>query len=131
MNAGIAFAIPPGTVTGINGSLALPSLNTGIHTLNLRVKNNFGQWSHTEKRILFVKPFDQSTEIVSAEYFVDNDPGLGNADTILIPLPDDTIQHCGILSLPALANGVHQFCPNQRQSRCVVLVRTKNILNSA
>jgi hypothetical protein len=75
-------------------NLTLPinptALSQGVHRLYVRARNANGNWSLVNTW-LFYKPYDQSgvpplppapTNITRIEYFVDTDPGLGNATTI-------------------------------------------------
>lgn len=81
----------------INQAISLTSLGltSGYHNLFIRVENANGQWSLYSGRNFYIQPsvtIPSSPSIVSAEYFVDIDPGqgkgtpitTGTADTILI-----------------------------------------------
>lgn len=83
-----AIAIPAGN--NINASLVIPvlSLPAGFHNLVVRVKNNSGEWSQREVRPFYIVADDFITRsIVAAEYFIDTDPGIGNAAAINVAAP--------------------------------------------
>jgi len=64
---------------------ALSSLSPGFHTLYLRVKDTKGRWSMTTSRpIMRTRPSADTATLVKAEYFVDTDPGLGNAKSLAL-----------------------------------------------
>lgn len=58
--------------------LASSSISTGLHTLGLRSKDVSGLWSHTNVFTILVDD-TTITWLGGIEYFVDNDPGFGNA----------------------------------------------------
>lgn len=90
------------TATGLTG---------GNHILFIRTKDNAGRWSLYEPRDFYVR-----TNIVAAEYFIDTDPGVGNA----IPLPvgalSDTISFTATIPTGILSVDTH-----------FVFIRTKDI----
>lgn len=54
----------------------------GPHVLSVRVQDSEGHWSQTMNRPLFI---DRLQDIVYAEYFIDNDPGVGLGKPIALP----------------------------------------------
>jgi len=59
--------------------ISIPSsLETGIHTLYFRTKDEFGRWSTKGQSIFYVDRNASDNNIVVGEYFFDTDPGLGN-----------------------------------------------------
>ena len=92
-------------------NLAIPqSLSLGFHTLNVRFKNESGQWSHTESSMLYIVNNQQSntTNILSGEYFFDTDPGINSSGTFPISVTKGTIIDITNLALPqSLAVGFH------------------------
>lgn len=105
------IAIPFGN--SINASLFIPvfSLPVGFHNLVVRVKNNQGVWSHRETRPFFIVADDFITRnIVAAEYFVDTDPGFGNAAPIEVSAPTANFNRELQLPFPNNINeGTHFF----------------------
>jgi len=85
---GNAQALSTSSGTTINETLAIPinDISEGIHVLHIRVKNNFNQWSIYARQVFYKSPQISNNTIVAAEYFIDTDPGVGNAtDVSLTP----------------------------------------------
>lgn len=57
----------------------------GLHTFNIRIKDSQNQWGPVFRKIVTVDPALTNGLCVlsQAEYFWDNDPGQGNANTLL------------------------------------------------
>jgi hypothetical protein len=62
--------------------ISLTNLSDGFHYFHYRVKDTAGKWSLPETRVFWVDAFQPTAEIIAAEYFVDTDPGCGNAAPI-------------------------------------------------
>jgi len=101
-------------LAGILASVNTTSLSNGVHRLGLRSRNSKGSWSHTlieEFLVNFDPAYPSSpaaaSNIVTAEYFIDTDPGFGNG----IPLTTGTGQNLAdtmaSLNTTGLANGTH------------------------
>ncbi len=106
---GIHISFPIGTTdidTTLNLSLA--GVSEGIHILFLRVQDDNGSWSHSQKRIIYVTDITSPNNKVleRIEYFIDNDPGYGQG--ISLPIVDslDNIQTYNI-DLSQLNAGIH------------------------
>jgi hypothetical protein len=68
-----------------NLSVATSSLSVGPHHLFVRVKNANNKWSLYDSKPFLVQPNNINTfDIVSAEYFIDVDPGLGNGTSMVV-----------------------------------------------
>jgi hypothetical protein len=94
------------------------SLPTGSHTLYLRLKNNGGAWSTVYQSTVFVNAGNAgSTNITTAEYYFDTDPGVGKATAIL--LNNNGLDSSLILNTTGLSNGIH-----------TLVIRLKNNNNS-
>ncbi len=79
-----AIAIAPATaLTNQTFSINTTGFAEGLHTLVLRAKDATGAWS-LNSQLLFLKPFaiPTGTTLQYAEYFIDTDPGFGNATDI-------------------------------------------------
>ncbi|MFD0989656.1 T9SS type A sorting domain-containing protein [Mariniflexile jejuense] len=72
--------------TSLNNTFTIPlnSVSTGIHILHIRVKNNFNQWSLYGRQVLYKSTQISNNTIVAAEFFIDTDPGVGNATAIAL-----------------------------------------------
>ncbi|OYU93947.1 MAG: hypothetical protein CFE21_18330 [Bacteroidetes bacterium B1(2017)] len=83
--------------TSVSGETQVIDINTnglssGVHVLNVRVKNIANQWSLTHAKVFLVMPDLGGTATVSKiEYFIDdNDPGPGVANNVAYtPNPDN------------------------------------------
>jgi len=75
INTGIADSIQ------YNTGLAVASVNQGFHRMFVRVKDSNGLWSNYIQGFMFKDQTGPklSPKIVAAEYFINHDPGLGNA----------------------------------------------------
>lgn len=71
----------------VNENISTVGLNAGKHFLYLRTRSNSGVWSLSEPRAFLVKP-----QIVSAEYFVDADPDIGNGTAIVFSSDEDSVE---------------------------------------
>jgi gliding motility-associated-like protein len=97
---GTAITITSGTdIDLVNNNLA-NTLPIGWHTVSVRAKNNANVWGFYESRRIYVReaaslPPPPPSPIVAFEFFVDNDPGVGQsslnfsqAPTALVDLVD-------------------------------------------
>ncbi|MBK8685131.1 MAG: hypothetical protein IPN26_09080 [Bacteroidetes bacterium] len=55
---GQAFNILKDTMSQFSGDIVLPTLQPGIHTLNIRTKDSIGVWSHVEQRNFYCNSSD-------------------------------------------------------------------------
>jgi hypothetical protein len=91
----------------INEFIGTSGLSVGLHYLYLRTQDDLGRWGVAERRPLIVtSPFVQSVprELSAAEFFVNADPGEGNA--IAIPLPQDGVWDEGEESVETVISGI-------------------------
>lgn len=94
---------------------ATSALSTGVHYLGIRARNSAGQWSLTNVKPVYVlptislPPHATASPIVRAEYFVDMDPGLGQAPGIPVASGTDVTISNFLLSLGGLSSGVHKI----------------------
>ena len=87
---GTAVGISSGTNI-INQALNInpTSLSQGVHIIGLRARDANGNWSH-DNRWLIIKPYNDlegpgsQGNILRVEYYIDNDPGYGNATPVTI-----------------------------------------------
>lgn len=110
LGGGTAFTVTPSA--DLNHTMSIPtiSLSAGFHNLFIRVKNNLNIWSHYEGRIVYIMPPQILTtpNLVSGEYFMDTDPGLGNGTAISFNAGTDVSPS---LTVPTsnLASGIHNL----------------------
>ncbi|WP_339632844.1 T9SS type A sorting domain-containing protein [Bizionia echini] len=97
-------------VASLDDDLIIPttSLSMGTHRLFMRVKNSANRWSMYDEKTFRVSdiPFTNNASIVSAEYYIDVDPGLGLA-TALNVSGDELDENLAIPTSTGLAQGDH------------------------
>ena len=65
----------------INFTIPLSGLTPGFHIAGIRLFDSNKLWSQNETRVFYILPevpVVPATTVVTAEYFIDNDPGVGN-----------------------------------------------------
>ncbi|MBX3238773.1 MAG: choice-of-anchor D domain-containing protein [Chitinophagaceae bacterium] len=113
---GIAISLTPGTdINNMITSVNTTGLANGIHHLYLRVLSAEGRWSLTNDKYFEVNDdpayptVPAAQNIVSAEYFVDTDPGFGNGTAIPITPGTDINNMIVSVNTTRLANGIHHL----------------------
>lgn len=96
-------------------SIPTGSLSSGLHVLYIRTKNTGGVWSLSEPRMVNIINNVANSNIVAGEYFIDNDPGVGQAIAFNTGAPADSIEVTGNYPLGSLSLGDHY-----------IYMRTKN-----
>ncbi len=99
-------------VQNLNFNADLSALSQGVHTLYMRSKDANGNWSITNKQILYKPNATGSTtaaNIVKAEYFFDADPGFGSATNIPVTAGIDVQNVNFSADLIPLTVGVHSL----------------------
>lgn len=70
----------------LNETLSIPvsNLSSGFHVLHVRTKNELNKWSLYSRQVFYKLPqiAISNNTIVAAEFFIDTDPGVGNATAI-------------------------------------------------
>lgn len=119
--AGNAINIDVIDAVSLNESFIVPvtNLSSGIHTLHMRTKNEFNQWSIYARQAFYIANFSSTLNntIVEAEYFFDVDPGLGNGTPVNLP-SGGSLTTSLALPINTISNGIHTFH-----------IRVKNDLN--
>ncbi len=87
-------------------SVNLSGMGLGVHSLTIRSFDEEFMSSTFEKRIFSVIP-DNNASIVYAEWFIDIDPGMGKANSVLVKNPSDSIKISGEINVPLLSYGKH------------------------
>ncbi|MBN9293419.1 MAG: T9SS type A sorting domain-containing protein [Flavobacteriia bacterium] len=105
------FTLTAGTSFSGIIDLSTTGLNAGFHSLFIRVKDNLGSWSHYENQQFYVlsDPGSQVTaDLVTGEWFLENDPGIGNAMPFTLTAGTG---FSGIISVPTtgLNTGFHNL----------------------
>jgi gliding motility-associated-like protein len=83
---GTPIPITAGSAITFTASIPTTSLNPGFHFVAVRTKGANGKWGIFEARGFYISSStSNAANIVTAEYFFDADPGLGNATALSIP----------------------------------------------
>lgn len=74
--------VPADTTIELMTQISTEGVDLGIHNLFVRARTTSGAWGLPTKRLVLNDKDDPTTisQIVSAEYFFDTDPGFGNAN---------------------------------------------------
>lgn len=105
---GNGTAIPVTSATSINISalIATTSLLPGFHTIHIRARDADGAWGISEARSFFI---DGLSLITAIEYYVDTDPGVGNATAVAVAPPAPSIDMNLAVPTTSLSSGSHTF----------------------
>lgn len=82
---GNGIAIPFGTTVNLQDSIVsidLSGVSNGFHSFNFRTQDQNGAWSLTNRATFFKLGSSTLANITRVEYFIDTDPGFGNATSI-------------------------------------------------
>lgn len=105
---------PGNNIANLAIPVDLSALTKGFHIIYLRSKDDAGTWSLTN-RWIFVKDF-ATANVNKAEYFIDTDPGFGNAADVSVS-PGNNIANIAIpIDISSLSKGVH-----------IIYLRTKDL----
>ncbi|MEO7992305.1 MAG: T9SS type A sorting domain-containing protein [Chryseolinea sp.] len=85
---GSAITIPsPGTNVSFTANISTSSLSLGFHQLAIRVKESGSPWGEFENRGFYITNSTADVpSLTAAEYFFDNDPGIGNGTSIPVTI---------------------------------------------
>ncbi len=113
------FAIPVTTgadVSVSNFGVEIDTLSVGVHRFYVRTKNSNGKWSIANIASFYIIqgssffPANPAiTNVSSAEYFIDTDPGIGKGTSIPIIAGADVSASNIAVTISSLANGVHHI----------------------
>jgi len=88
-------------------AININSLSTGFHHVYLRSKNDAGNWS-LSNRWMFVKVVT-AINVDKLEYFIDADPGFGNANNVVITPGSNVVNVAIPVDISSLSNGFHNI----------------------
>ncbi len=110
VGGGNAFSVttPDDTITKTLSIATPSSMADGKHILYVRTKSG-GKWSAAQGRDFFVLP-----SINAAEYFFDNDPGVGNGIALSVSPVSDTVNANYNIATTGLAGGPHRLYVRSR-----------------
>lgn len=96
-----------GTTVSFTASVPTNSLTQGFHFLSIRVRDAAGNWGLFENRGFYISAAASNvTDITAAEYFIDTDPGPGNANAIAVPAGQD-VNFIASVPTASLSTGFH------------------------
>jgi len=117
---GAAKSLPvstPSNTVSFNATIPTTSLNPGMHLLAVRVQNAAGQWSLMESRTVYISSAQTvTTAITGAEFFIDNDPGLGAGTGLGISMPGHSVQFNAVIPVASLSPGFHTLAVRTRNA---------------
>lgn len=109
----IQVPISAGNDITANFDVDLTNIDAGAHILYVRAKNNNGKWSLLQRRSFIWNTILQSSpisDIVAIEYFVNTDPGIGNATAYTNFTPGEDITVNIDIDLESFGTGDHIVC---------------------
>jgi hypothetical protein len=118
--AGISIPLTPGaTLTDLSFTVDLDGVSTGVHVVYTRLKSANKSWSHTHPTVIFKEAItgnDAAPDIVKAEYFIDTDPGFGNATNIPLTANETLTDFTFSIPLGSVSNGAHVVYTRMKSS---------------
>ena len=114
---GVNIPFTAGTDVTVSGfAVNINGLANGVHQLYTRSKDNNGGWGHTNIKTFFIVNLSTTIpanstpgNIVQMEYFVDTDPGFGNASAISFSAANDVTVNNYPVIIGTLSTGVHRL----------------------
>lgn len=108
----VTVATPASNIVNLAFNANVTTLSNGMHTLFIRSKDANGQWSITNAvSIAKIQPVFGNPNvvgnIVQAEYFYDNDPGMGFGTNIPLTAATNIMSMTFSADVSALSNGMH------------------------
>ena len=100
-------------ISNLNFTFDVTSLGTGFHNLYVRFRDVNGRWSHCSVRNFYKEAItsgnNQLPNINKGEYFIDNDPGFGNASNIALTPSADINNLNFTFDITSLTAGFHNL----------------------
>ena len=98
-------------ISNLDFSVDISGLSNGFHQIYVRTKNQQGQWSLTSSRIFYKQAVSISNPLITmAEYYIDTDPGYGQATSVPINPNGANVTLDFNVDLTSFSEGFHQFC---------------------
>jgi PKD repeat protein len=106
---GINVPVTAGDSISKNLSISVSGLSLGAHRLYIRARNTAGKWSIADSRPISITALSSSVpQISQAEYFIDNDPGVGNGVSVSNITTADSILKSVSINATGLSIGMHR-----------------------
>jgi len=101
----------------ISSSFNIPlNIQMGFHAFYVRAKDSHGKWSFTHDVPFYHLEIPSGSNLTEVEYFVDEDPGLGNGSKLSI-VPSTEINKSFNLSLNSISVGFHTLYIRVKDSK--------------
>jgi len=107
-NANPIGVAPVADIIDVSWSLDISAFTNGFHNIYVRARDNNGNWSLTN-RWSFYKDRIPAANISRLEYFIDTDPGLGNANAISVTAAADLADVFWSMDISGYSNGFHNI----------------------
>ena len=109
--------------------ISVSSLSSGLHNLYFRTKNADGVWSLTENRLVNIYKASANSNIVSAEYFFDTDPGVGLGNALTIAAAADSVEFTSAIASGSISLGLHNLYIRTKNSDGVWSLSENRLIN--
>jgi hypothetical protein len=114
--SGVPITVTAGSTSNFIATIPTASLASGFHVVAIRTKDSSGYWGLYESRGIYISSSTaNASDIGAAEFFVDSDPGAGNATPIAPITNGSTVSFAVPVATGALTQGFH-----------IVAIRTKD-----
>ena len=114
---GSAVTITPGPNPIFVATVPTASLTTGFHFAAIRTRDASGKWGLFESRGFYISTQTSNvSNMVQAEYFIDADPGVGNASPFIIPNAANFSQNFSLTVPAGTSNGTHTIAVRVRNA---------------
>jgi len=111
-----ALNIQAGSTISADFNIPATGLTPGQHYLNIRMKTGSGIWGlYARKPFYIMKLPNPQRLITAAEYFIDQDPGIGNANALEINAGYQ-LNETLVIPLSELSKGIHSFIVRVRNT---------------
>jgi hypothetical protein len=99
-------------------NISLTGVSDGIHYLFLRSKDANGNWSVTNKLAFYKTNIagNPLVNVIKAEYFIDTDPGFGNAIDVPLTGATNIADKTALIALGAVPDGIHNLFVRSRDA---------------
>ena len=118
LGGAISLPLTQNPLPVVEALIPLDDYTDGLHNIFVRSQDENGRWSET-----FVRPFLKSylpedvAYVVGLEYFVDDDPGVGNGTAVSVPNPGAAIERSFVVNLGVQTPGEHRLFVRAIDSR--------------
>ncbi len=118
--AGLGTNIPINSAIDLSNQIApvnIDALGDGLHILFIRSRNADGKWSITNRSMILIKKASPGTNITAVEYFIDTDPGTGNATPLALNPQNPLATFAAPVNISGLAVGDHRLFIRSRNAQ--------------